>query len=409
MFKSAIPRGVIYHNISFDIKNLFKGIFYPLNKNETINDFEKVFKDYIGSQYCVAFPYARTGIYFSLKSQNYEEGAEILMPPITIKPILDVVLDLKLKPVFVDIDPNTLCFDLNDLNKKITKQTKAILITYLYGVVPNLNELIKFCNKNKLFVIEDFSQCLNGKFENKKVGTFGDIGVYSSSKTKTLDVYGGGLCVTNNSDLFNVLKKFQKNLSQPKRLRILKIVMTDFLLNLATQRIIFNLATFRLIKILTRFSNTQTIKYVGSRSGEPLETLPTYWFEKFTSFQAKIGLELINDVDGLDEKRIFIVEEYKKSIKEITFPKGVPQGDNVYWQFLCYFKNPSKFQKILQKYNVDLSSSSLSRISNLEKYKYRDETPNADYIYENSLFIPSYPSLTNKDMTYLIKIFNEKL
>ena len=66
-------------------------------------------------------------------------------------------------------------------------------------MVPNLNELIKFCNKNKLFVIEDFSQCLNGKFENKKVGTFGDIGVYSSSKTKTLDVYGGGLCVTNNS------------------------------------------------------------------------------------------------------------------------------------------------------------------------------------------------------------------
>ena len=57
-------------NISFDIKNLLKAIFYPLNKNETINDFEKVFKDYIGSQYCVAFPYARTGIYFSLKSQS---------------------------------------------------------------------------------------------------------------------------------------------------------------------------------------------------------------------------------------------------------------------------------------------------------------------------------------------------
>ncbi len=409
MFKSAIPRGVIYHDIFFDIKNLFKSIFYPLNKNGTINDFEEMFKDYIGSEYCVAFPYARTGIYFSLKSQNYEEGTEILMPPITIKPMLDVVLDLKLKPVFVDIDPDTLCFDLNDLNKKITNQTKAILITYLYGMVPNLNELIKFCNENKLFVIEDFSQCLNGKFEDKKVGTFGDIGVYSSSKTKTLDIYGGGLCVTNNSDLFRILQKFQKNLSKPKRLRILKIVTTDLLLNLATQRIIFNLVTFRLLKILTKFSNSQTIKYVGSRSVEPLKTLPPYWFEKFTSFQAKIGLELIKSVDQLDKKRIFIVEDYKKSIKKISFPKGVPQGKNVYWQFLCYYKNPSEFQTIMQKYNVDLSSSSLSRISNLEKYKYRNETPNADYIYENSIFVPSYPNLTNKDIAYMVKMFNEKL
>ena len=409
MFKSAIPRGVIYHDIFFDIKNFFKSIFYPLNKNGTINDFEEMFKDYIGSEYCVAFPYARTGIYFSLKSQNYEEGTEILMPPITIKPMLDVVLDLKLKPVFVDIDPDTLCFDLNDLNKKITNQTKAILITYLYGMVPNLNELIKFCNENKLFVIEDFSQCLNGKFEDKKVGTFGDIGVYSSSKTKTLDIYGGGLCVTNNSDLFRILQKFQKNLSKPKRLRILKIVTTDLLLNLATQRIIFNLVTFRLLKILTKSSNSQTIKYVGSRSVEPLKTLPPYWFEKFTSFQAKIGLELIKSVDQLDKKRIFIVEDYKKSIKKISFPKGVPQGKNVYWQFLCYYKNPSEFQTIMQKYNVDLSSSSLSRISNLEKYKYRNETPNADYIYENSIFVPSYPNLTNKDIAYMVKMFNEKL
>ena len=84
---------------------------------------------------------------FSLKSQNFDKDTEILMPPITIKAILDGVLDLGLKPVFVDIDSESFCFDVEKLKSSISQTQKAILITYLFGIVPNMDELIRFFAK----------------------------------------------------------------------------------------------------------------------------------------------------------------------------------------------------------------------------------------------------------------------
>ena len=75
--------------------------------------------------------------------------------------------------------------------------------------VPNIKEIISISKESNLFVIEDFSQCLNGKFKAQKVGTFGDVGVYSASSIKTLDTYGGGLLVCRNKKLFStkILRK----------------------------------------------------------------------------------------------------------------------------------------------------------------------------------------------------------
>ena len=207
-----IPRGIIYHTLRQDFWAFFSSMFSVLDDEKIVNELEKKFADYVGGEYGVAFPYARIAIYFSLKSKCFAPGTEIIMPPITIKAILDVVLVLGMKPIFVDIDPNTLCFDTKQLQKSITPNTKAIIITYLYGMVPNLNLMLDVCRQNNLFVIEDFSQCLNGEYKNKKVGSFGDVGVYSSSSIKPFDTYGGGLLVTNNADLYKELREYQSTL-----------------------------------------------------------------------------------------------------------------------------------------------------------------------------------------------------
>ena len=297
----VVPRGIIYHRIRDDIKYLFKAFYSNLKDKAVVLKFEKSFSDLVGSPYCLAFPYARTAIYFSLKAQNFPRGSEIIMPPISIKGILDVILDCGLIPVFVDIDPNTLCFDTEKLDKAITSKTKAIIVTYLYGIVPNIKEIISISKESNLFVIEDFSQCLNGKFKAQKVGTFGDVGVYSASSIKTLDTYGGGLLVCRNKKLFSTLSKFKNSLPPPGRKHLIKKILTNLIRNLATNRIIFTLFVFPLIRFLNFVKPGSVIKQTGERNVNMISSLPKEWFYSFSSLQANSGLSDILEVEKIDK------------------------------------------------------------------------------------------------------------
>ena len=163
----AIPRTIVNHPIWFDVRNWFRtfrlGSITPAEAEARVRDFEESFSEYYGVRNTIAFPFARTALYASLKSQGFEKGSEVLMPPITIKPMMDVVISLGLKPVFVDIELETLCFDPAKLAEAITPRTRAALITYLFGVAPNAEELTRICKDRGLFVIEDFSHALNAR------------------------------------------------------------------------------------------------------------------------------------------------------------------------------------------------------------------------------------------------------
>jgi len=402
----VIPRGIVYHKVSEDIIAALTATYKNLEQESVIKDFEQKFAKYIGSNYALAFPFARTAIYAALKVRNIPKGSEIIMPPITIKGILDVVLDLDLHPVFVDIDLDTLCFNPEGINEAISPKTKAIIITYLYGIVPNIEEILNICNQNNIFVIEDFSQCLNGTFKNKKAGSYGNVGVYSSSSTKTLDTYGGGLLVCNDNKLYNKLCNFQASLKTPSRLNLISKIITDLTRNLATTRSIFHFIVFPLIKIATRIKPGSSIKHTGNRDQKMLKSLPAIWFERYTSFQAYQGLKFIDRVNKTDEERIKNVGYIKSLISGGKFPKELSYSKNIYWQFVVFFKNPIAAQRLMQKMGVDTSTTSLLKISSLESYPYHGETPNADYLYNHGLFTPSYPSLMDEDLNDISKAVN---
>ena len=291
-----IPRGTLYHSITYELKCLFSSFFSKLNEKKIIYEFESEFAKYNGSKFCKAFPFARTAIYHSLKYKNFPKGSEVIMPPISIKGILDVVLELGLVPVFVDIDPKNLCFEESSLKEKINKNTKAIVITYLYGIVPNVKKIIKICKKNNLFIIEDFSHNLNSQFESKKIGTFGDVGVYSSSSIKTLDTFGGGLAITDDNNIYEYFNKVIKNFKTPPRIIVIKKIIINLVRNFATNRMLFFMFTFPIIKILKKIYPDDILKYSGTRDISPVESLEPEIFYAYTSFQAKVGLTLLKSV-----------------------------------------------------------------------------------------------------------------
>ena len=402
----VIPRGIIYHRFFDDLKWFFLSLFARLDDEKKVSEFESVFSKLLGSKHCLAFPFARTAIYYALKAKGFPKGGEVIMPPISIKGILDAVIDLGLTPVFVDIDPDTLCFDLELLEKSMNSNTKAVVVTYLFGMVPDVARMGMLCKAKKVFMIEDFSQCLNGMYKGKKVGSFGDVGVYSSSSIKTLDTYGGGLLVTDDSVLAEQLVKDKESLGKSSRVILIKKIIVNLIRNFATRRIPFHFLTFPFIRVVNSLYKGSVMKHTGGRAVEMIPSLPEEWFFSYTSIQASVGLEQISCLEVSDDKRIENVGAIKGMTESISFPKGIEYSKNIYWQLVAYFEDPVFVQDYLHKNKIDTSTTSLEYLSDLSNYPYKGVTPNADRLYSKALFIPAFPGLSRADIMHISNTLN---
>ena len=168
MALGKIPRGIIVHSLQESLVGLFQSMFFKLDDDAQIESFENAFANHCNTKHCVSFGLARTSILFILKSLNLPPGSEILMPPITIKGILDVVVSLGFKPVYIDLDADTFCINLKKLNDEDNQNIKAAIITPLYGLIPNLEKISYFLRSKKIFSILDFSHSLNAAYKQKK-------------------------------------------------------------------------------------------------------------------------------------------------------------------------------------------------------------------------------------------------
>jgi len=402
----AIPRTIVNHPIWFDVRNWFRtfrlGSITPAEAEARVRDFEESFSEYYGVRNTIAFPFARTALYASLKSQGFEKGSEVLMPPITIKPMMDVVISLGLKPVFVDIELETLCFDPTKLADAITPRTRAALITYLFGIAPNAGELTRICTNKGLFVIEDFSHALNAEYAGRKLGTFGDVGIYSTGITKTLDAYGGGLAITADPELGARLRESQASLKPTPSGRLRGKVSKSIVWNLATRKWAFTLAIFPLIRLMGRLSTEMAQRMTGARLGlVPDRTLPDSYFERFTWLQADAAKAAMPAVKGGDERRIANATELQTALSKNGNPIGVtlPGARSVYWQFVVFSPQPTRFEQILVREGIDTGTSNLSLISGLGVYpEYKKACPNAEFVKTHGMYVPINPRLTARDL-----------
>jgi len=404
----AIPRGVIYHRVLDDLSCLARAVFARLDDESTITAFESTFAAYVGRKHGLAFPSARTAILSALRAKELPAGAEIIMPPITIKPILDVVLACGLVPVFVDLDPETICFDLEKLKQALTPNTKAILITYLFGIVPDMDALMSISRAHGLFVLEDFSQCLNGTFAERKTGSFGDVGIYSSTFIKQLDTYGGGQLVCDDSALFDRLKGFKLVMAPPSRRIVIRKILFDLLMNIATTRWVFGFVVFPLLRLISLLRPERVIRHVDVQPTELLAELPKAWFHRYSSLQAELGLRLLPTVAAGDDARVKHVERIKALLRasQVRFPRGVAGARNVYWQLVTHVHDARRAQRFLHARGIDTSTTSLTHVAALPDSPYRADTPWAKSIHANALVIPAYPGLRDSDVSRIAAALN---
>src|SRR3989344_8791367 len=164
------------------IKNIFD-VSKLLWKNQisitdglgVINEFESEFKKFVGTKYALATNNGTAALHSAYFALNLKEGDEVIVPSYTWHATVMPLLNLKLKPVFADIDENTLTINPVDVEKKITVKTKAIIVVHLFGFVADMNSLKTVCKKHKLLLIEDISHAVGATYNTQKVGSIGDI------------------------------------------------------------------------------------------------------------------------------------------------------------------------------------------------------------------------------------------
>jgi len=167
---------------------------------------------YIGVKHTIPCANGTDALQIAMMALDLQPGDEVITPSFTYIATTEVVALLRLKPVFVEVDPKTFCIDPESIRKAITSKTKAIVPVHLYGHVASMKEIMDIAAEHNLYVIEDTAQAIGADYiypdgSKKKAGSIGTIGCTSFFPSKNLGCYGdGGAIFTDDDALADKLK-----------------------------------------------------------------------------------------------------------------------------------------------------------------------------------------------------------
>ena len=423
------PRTKLYISLFELVKNYFKIIFgIDLHKGEKTLEFEKLMENHWRRKKCFTLSTARLGLYYVLKSLKLNGGDEVLLSPFQIPDFINVILKLNLKPVFVEIDIQTKCLNISDLERKITNKSKVILATYLTGIVPDIKILQSICNENGIFFIEDISQSYGSMSNNMNAGSFGVASIGSFSPAKIISSIGGGFILVDDIEKINFLEKtLSKELSLPSKKVLLNICLFQIKISLATSKYIFAYFTYYIFFLSSKFFNKKFQelhnpaykKLSKDRTiydNPPIQrSLPKEFFFYFTDFQAKIAIRTFhqNINFGLKKRQLLakilydnLSDSSKKHVPEII----TKYDQNCFWHFPIIINSfdVKKFQSYLMSKGYDVVGYALRLCSSQAAFKsYNINLETAQSMHQNTLFLPLFDTSTDEDMRKIAQDINQ--
>ena len=172
------------------------------SEGEYCREFENMFASYIGTKYAVVTTNCTYAFKMALRSIGVKEGDEVIVPAITWPSMIIIILELKAKPVIVDVT-NNFQMEKNTLAKKLTSNTKAILATHLYGCFEDVPKLRSIIENRNISIIEDFAHASGYLINGVRLGSMGDISVTSFNSKKVLACGEGGCLLTNSPQIYH--------------------------------------------------------------------------------------------------------------------------------------------------------------------------------------------------------------
>jgi perosamine synthetase len=172
-----------------------------LSLGPKLSEFEKKLAEFTGTQYAIAINSGTSGLHLCVRALGIREGDEVITTPFSFVASANAILYERAKPVFVDIDPETLNLDVSRVEEKISTMTRAILPVHVFGYPCDMGPLMEISGRHNLKVVEDACEAIGAEYHGQRVGTFGDCGVFAFYPNKQLTTGEGGVVVTDNKEI----------------------------------------------------------------------------------------------------------------------------------------------------------------------------------------------------------------
>jgi len=174
-----------------------------------IQDFEKQFAAYVGRSEGISVNNGTNALILAMRALNLPEGSEVILPSFTIISCALACIYNNLIPVFVDSEEETWNIDVSKIEEKVTHKTKVIMPVHIYGHPVDMDAIAAIAKRHHLLVIEDFAEAIGSEYKGRKCGAFGDISCVSFYANKVITTGEGGMCLTNNMELAERLRRLR--------------------------------------------------------------------------------------------------------------------------------------------------------------------------------------------------------
>ncbi len=322
--------------------------------------FEEKFAEFCKTKYGVSVANGTVALHLALVALGIGKGDEIIVPTLTFVATANSVLYTGATPIFVDSESETWNMDPIEIEKKITKKTKAIIVVHLYGHPANMGEILKIAKKHKLFVIEDAAEAHGALYMGKKVGSMGDVGCFSFYGNKIITTGEGGIVVCNNKKLVDSMR------------------------------------------FLKDHAMSKTRKYFHPELG---------FNYRMTNIQAALGVAQMTKIEQFIQRKrqiAAIYSQHLKGIPGIVLPPQAKWAENVYWMFSILIKPESgisrdKMMDLLKEKGID--SRPFFVLNNTMPYfpvkVQRQKFPIAQTISDQGINLPSSVLLSDTDVKFI--------
>ena len=337
------------------VKTLMSGFWASGAGGGQVQEFEKNFKKFINSKSCVSVNSGTAALHLAAALCDIK-GKEVILPSLSFVSTAHAIMYNGGIPVFVDVNPHTLCIDPEEIKKKISKKTRCIMPVHFGGMPADIKKIQKLSNSN-IMIIEDAAHACGSEFNGKKIGSHGDFVCFSFHPVKNLAMPTGGLISINNHNY----KKITEDLKSKRWCGI---------------------------------SNRKYADYDVDKIG---------WNFYMNELSAAIGLVQLQKIKKMNNKRKSIAKIYDK---ELNTSKKIPFTSTcAYHLYWIRVRARKIFRKKLLEKGIE-TGTHYKPIHQMSLYKKSVKLPLTEKIAKEIVTLPIHPNLTESQIDYIVKTVN---
>lgn len=414
---APLPRFRLYTSLSLYGRlagDMIMGRFH--RGNEDVSRFERAVAAFIAgdeapSFHAVAMPMARVAIYQTVKA-IVRPGAAVVMSPYTIADVVNMVIAAGARPVFADVDAQSGNLRADEVARLIDDNTGAVLATHFFGCAADIVEIAQICQERNVLLIEDAAQAFGCAVHGRKVGTFGDVGIFSFGMYKNVNAFYGGLALTRDEALAGRLRAALDSYPvEPLGIYLPKFakgLITDVL----TSPPVFKLLSFwffrwAFLKDIQAINNTLRIDVDPKRS----DTLPADYLRRVSPGQARALLPQLQEVDSANWERIRKASLYFEGLKdvaEVVQPPSKIDGSHIYNYFCIQVPNRRELVRYMLEHGADAPEGHHRNCADLPCFEaFARQCPVARQVAASLVFLPNYPRYSDAEIHRNVSLIRE--